>query len=166
MRVHTGAGLRFNRARRMLCLLACLAPLSAAAGPTASAGVEARIAELEAGFNATYGANDLPRYFAYYADDVVLLFPEGRTDLASYRKMWTALVEGGTVLAGVQLADMVIRVSPAGDEATASYAIRVDTRTPDGKLSTDNYLETDIWLLRQGEWKVGHVHYSAFTPGH
>jgi ketosteroid isomerase-like protein len=152
------------RMRRTLCLIACLIPLYVAAEAPAPGGVAAHIAELEAGFNESYGANDLPRYFAYYADDVVLLFPEGRTDLASYRKMWTELVDGGTVLAGVHLSDMVIRVSPAGDEATASYAIRVDTRTPDQKISVDHFVETDIWLQRQGQWKVAHVHYSAAPP--
>ena len=154
------------RMRRALFLIACLVPLHGRAEAPVTGTVESHIAELEAGFNETYGANDLARYFAYYADDAVLLFPEGRTDVASYRKMWTELVEGGTVLAGVKLSDMVIRVSPSGDEATASYLIRVDTRTPDQKVSSDNYVETDIWLQRKGQWKVAHVHYSAAPPAH
>ena len=156
--------MHFVRMRRTLCLIACLVPLCGRAGLPAEDAVSSQIAELEAGFNQSYGANDLPRYFAYYADDVVLLFPEGRTDLASYRRMWTELVQGGTVLAGVTLSDMVIRVSPSGDEATASYAIRVNTRTPDQKVSVDNFVETDVWLQRQGQWKVAHVHYSAAPP--
>lgn len=143
-----------------LTLLASLGGAARAAAPDASA-VERQIARLEQGFNDAYGANDLPRYFAYYADDLVALFPEGRTTLPAYRTMWTAYVGAGNRLESVRLSDLVIRVSPAADAAIASYALAVRTRLKDGKVTDERYHETDVWLKRHGRWQVAHVHYSA-----
>lgn len=42
---------------------------------------EQEIVGLEDKMNAIYAANDLPNYFAYYADDFTQWLPEGRTDL-------------------------------------------------------------------------------------
>ena len=138
----------------------------AAAPPAAAAGVGSdavsqEILKLEQGFNEAYGANDLDKYFAYYADDLVVWFPEGRSTLADYRKEWTAEVNKGNRLVSAKFTDMVIRVSPAGDEATASYRLAVRSHLANGKTTDENFLETDIWLKRGDRWQVAHVHYSA-----
>ncbi len=134
-----------------------------AAGPAAVGGdpVSQEILKLEQGFNDAYGANDLAKYFGYYADDLVVWFPDGRSTLAAYRKEWTDYVNKGNKLQSAKFSDMVIRVSPAGDEATASYRLAVRTKQADGKLVDEQFLETDIWLKRDGAWRVAHVHYSA-----
>ncbi len=126
--------------------------------------VEKEIAGLEQAFNAAYLANDLPKYFAYYADDLVAIFPEGRTDLKSYRAEWTEFLKKGNRLTGNTITDLVIRVSPAADEATASYLVAVRTRLADGKLTDEKFQETDVWLKRAGRWQVAHVHYAQATP--
>ena len=138
-------------------------PLAAAAAPAAvgSDPVSQEIRTLEQGFNDAYGANDLPRYFSYYADDLVVWFPDGRSTLAAYRKEWTEEVTKGNRLAWAKVSDLVIRVSPAGDEATASYRLAVRTNTADGRVTDEAFLETDVWLKRGGRWQVAHVHYSA-----
>jgi hypothetical protein len=46
----------------------------------ANAGPRADIVKLEEDFNAAYAANDLGKYFGYYAGDAILWFQDGRTD--------------------------------------------------------------------------------------
>jgi ketosteroid isomerase-like protein len=146
--------------------LLCLPCVAVAAG-TAAIGndpVSRQILKLEQGFNDAYGANELAKYFGYYADDLVVWFPDGRSTLAAYRKEWTDYVGKGNKLQSAKFSDMVIRVSPGGDEATASYLLAVSTRLADGKNTDERFQETDIWLNRAGKWQVAHVHYSAVPP--
>jgi ketosteroid isomerase-like protein len=147
---------------RWLLVLALGLPL--VAGAQATGAVEKEIANLEQVFNAAYLANDLPKYFAFYADDLVALFPEGRTDLKSYRAEWTDFIKKGNRLVANTITDLVVRAGPSADEATASYLVAVRTRLADGKVTDENFLETDVWLKRAGKWQVAHVHYSQATP--
>lgn len=145
--------------RSLAFSLLLVAAIAHAGGGTA---IEKEILALEQGFNDAYGANDLAKYFGYYADDFVALFPdEGRTDLTAYRKSWTAYVNAGNRLESARFSDMVIRVTPAGDAAIASYLLAVRTRTRDGKTVDERFHETDVWMKRGGRWQVAHCHYSA-----
>jgi len=63
----------------LLFSLALVIPGSAQKSET-----EKEILALEDKMNAAYAANDLPTYFAYYADDFTQWLPEGRTDLPQY----------------------------------------------------------------------------------
>jgi ketosteroid isomerase-like protein len=148
-----------NGLSAVLLCLPCIA--GAAAAAVGGDPPSQEILKLEQGFNDAYGANDLPKYFSYYADDLVVWFPDGRSTLAAYRKEWTDYVGKGNKLQSAKFSDMVIRLSPAGDEATASYQLAVRTKLADGKLTDEQFLETDIWLKRNGKWQVAHVHYSA-----
>ncbi|HUO78923.1 MAG TPA: nuclear transport factor 2 family protein [Steroidobacteraceae bacterium] len=143
-----------------LALLCGLAPAARAAPPPAAA-LEREITRLEQDWNAAYGANDLPKYFAQYADDAVLIFDDGRSSLAAYRKSWTESVQGGSPLESVRLSDLVVRVAPGGETVVASYRLDVRSRHPDGKVSDEHAFETDVWQPRGGAWKVVHVHYSV-----
>jgi ketosteroid isomerase-like protein len=126
----------------------------------ANAGPNADITQLETEFNAAYAANDLDKYFGYYSGDVILWFPEGRTDLPSYKKEWTEFVKsGGKILAGT-VSDMHIRFSPQGDSVIASYLLRVKTQGTDKKATDEVFQETDVWFKAAGGWKIAHVHYS------
>ena len=147
---------------RCLLVLALGLPLGAEA--QANAAVEKEIANLEQVFNTAYLANDLPKYFSFYADDLVALFPEGRTDLKRYRAEWTEFLKKGNRLVANTISDLVVRVGPSADEATASYFVAVRTRLADGKLTDENFVESDVWLKRAGTWQVAHVHYSPATP--
>src|SRR5260370_27698276 len=81
------------------------------------------ISQLETEFNAAYAANDLDQYFRYYSDDAILWFPEGRTDIPSYKKEWTEFIKsGGGLLAGT-LSDIDIRFTPQGDVAIAIHLL-------------------------------------------
>src|ERR1022692_1248477 len=132
-------------------VLPCLAQTSQA---------EKEILDLEQKMNASYAANDLPSYFAYYAPDFTQWLPEGRTDLPQYEKMWTAFIKSGGGVESVRWSDMHVQIDPSGDRAVASYLLRVKTRSAKGVGSDENFQESDVWFKRNGEWKVVHLHYS------
>jgi len=136
-------------------LLGTLLLLSAAAP---SPGQQIR--DLEKGVNAAYGANDLPRYFSYYAPDLRALFPEGPTTLPEYVKSWTAFIHAGGRIEAFTYAGMEVQVSPAADAAVASYQATARTREPSGAVHNEHFNETDVWYLRQGVWKIVEIHYS------
>ncbi|MGA9978473.1 MAG: DUF4440 domain-containing protein [Candidatus Sulfotelmatobacter sp.] len=121
---------------------------------------EKEILDLEQKMNASYAANDLPSYFAYYSPDLTQWLPEGRTDLPQYEKMWTAFIKSGGGVESVQLSDMHVQIGPSADTAVASYLLRVKARSAKGVESDENFQESDVWFKRNGEWKVVHLHYS------
>jgi len=121
---------------------------------------EKEIRSLEEKMNASYAANDLPTYFAYYAPDFTQWLPEGRTDLPEYEKMWTEFIKGGGRVESDQISDMHVQINPSGDTAVASYLLRVKTRSPKGEVTDEDFQESDVWFKRNGVWKVVHLHYS------
>jgi len=141
-------------------IMSAVAAASLAAGPVTS--VTSKIRKLETDWNAAYAANDLPRYFSYYAADPVLLFDDAHTSLADYRKSWTKSTRTDPVIS-VQVSDELIRVGPAADTAVASYKIDVQFRHADGKTSVEHALETDVWFQRNGVWRVEVAQYSTAT---
>jgi ketosteroid isomerase-like protein len=137
-------------------LLLCFgAPAMVTASP------ETDIGRLEQEFNAAYAANNLDQYFGFYADDAMFWFPEGRTDISSYKKEWADFLNSGAGIKAGTLSDMHIKFSPAGDTAIASYVLRLTTREANKKVHTENYQETDVWFKTAAGWKITHVHYSA-----
>jgi ketosteroid isomerase-like protein len=125
-----------------------------------NAGPKADIRRLEADFNAAYAANDLDKYFGFYADDAILWFPEGRTDIPSYKKEWTEYIKSGAQIQAATLSDLQIRFSPQGDTAVASYLLHLKTQEADKQVKNELYQETDVWFKTAGAWKITHVHYS------
>lgn len=149
--------------RSLLNLTCCLTLLPSAisvARAAESPSLQKEIMRLEQEYNDAYAANDLPKYFAYYADDAVLIFYNARTSLADYRKMWTESVRTEPI-ESVKLSDVVIRGAPSGDTAIVSYQIDVRTRHAGDKVSDEHAFETDVWFKRGASWKIAHVHYST-----
>jgi uncharacterized protein (TIGR02246 family) len=124
------------------------------------AGPKADIQQLEQESNAAYAANDLEKYFSYYADDAVFWFPEGRTDVPSYKKEWSDFLKTGAGIKAGTTSDMHIRFSPRGDVAIASYVLHLTTQEADKKVHSEDHQETDVWFKTDGGWKIAHVHYS------
>ena len=137
-----------------------LASAASASPPT----VERQIRQLDDRVNAAYAANDLPAYFAFYADDLRALYPEGPTTLPAYKAQWTAFIKGGGAIERFDYTDMHIQVSPGGDAAVASYLATVATRTPGKGVETSKFSETDVWFRRAGHWKIVETHYSENPP--
>ncbi len=126
----------------------------------ANAGAKADLHRLETDFNAAYAANDLDKYFGFYADDAVLWFPEGRTDIPSYRKEWAEYLKTGAQIQAATVSDLLIRFSPQGDTAIASYLLHLKTQEADKKVKNEIFQETDVWFKAAGAWKITHVHYA------
>ncbi len=139
-----------------LCVLAWMA--ARAASPSATSEQEVRSLENEV--NAAYEANDLPRYFSYYAPDFSQFLPDGRSDLPAYQKEWTEYIGGGNRILKVEISDMHIQIGPSGDTAVASYLLHVKTRLKDGKVTDEDNQESDVLFKRNGTWKIVFLHYS------
>jgi ketosteroid isomerase-like protein len=142
--------------------------LIAAAGPVAEAAtasaVEREIAQLEQEVNAAYAANNLDKYFSYYADDLVAIFYNERWTLARYKQDWPKYIKAGNAVVSVKLSDMIVRLSAAGDVAVASFQVELRNRHADGKTIDEHAFETDVWTKRNGAWKITHAHYALAVP--
>jgi ketosteroid isomerase-like protein len=123
--------------------------------------VQDEVREFEQRANAAYEANDLPKYFSFYATDFSQFLPEGRSNLAAYKKQWTEYIGEGNRVQKVDLSDMHIQIGPNKDTAVASYVLRVRTKLKDGKITDEDNQESDVLFKRNGEWRVVFLHYSA-----
>jgi ketosteroid isomerase-like protein len=137
--------------------------LSTGFAAEAAPSIGQQIRDAEKGVNDAYGANDLPRYFSYYAPDLRALYPEGPTTLPDYVASWSAFIHKGGRIESFSYKDMHVQVSPAGDAAVASYQATARQKEPDGRVHTDNFSETDVWFQRQGAWKIVEIHYSEIS---
>jgi ketosteroid isomerase-like protein len=143
-----------------LILLAPLTHFALSALPR-SLSVEEEVREFEQRANAAYEANDLPKYFSFYAADFSQFLPEGRTDLDAYKKEWTAYIGEGDRVQKADISDLHIQVGPNRDTAVASYLLQVRTKLKDGKITDESNQESDVLFKRNGEWKIVFLHYSA-----
>lgn len=134
------------------------APAGAQAG--AAAAAEADVRKVIADYNAAYERNDLDTYFKAFAPDLTQWFPSGRVDLPSYRASWTKYIGAGNRNEKVEVRDLRVQVSPAGDAAVATYVLRVTSRTANGVVSTEDNQETDVLFKRNGAWTIVHVNYA------
>jgi ketosteroid isomerase-like protein len=146
--------------RSVLAVLLLVSIALVMPGVAQKSEAEKEILALEDKMNAAYAANDLPTYFAYYADDFTQWLPEGRTDLPQYKKEWTEFIRSGGKIESDLISDMHVQVGPAGDTAVASYLLHVNTRSPKGQVRDEDFHESDVWFKRDGVWKVVHLHYS------
>jgi ketosteroid isomerase-like protein len=149
-----------NRLFRWLALTVLMIAFAPLCHATDTSAVEREIMRLENVWNDAYGANDLPNYFGYYAQDALLVFYNERTTVPEYRKFWTQATKTEPVQSA-KISDIKIRVGPSGDTAVASYQIDVRTRHGDGKVTEEHAFETDVWSKRGSEWRISVVHYSG-----
>lgn len=141
--------------------LVMVAGLACVPGLARAADVAGVIAAREAACNKAYAANDLKTYFGCYDPGMTGMFPDGRTDLASYRSDWTAMIKAGGHVDRFDFSDMKIQVAPGGRAAVASYQAQVQVTLGNGKLSDHGkYYETDVWFLTSSGWKLVESHYS------
>jgi ketosteroid isomerase-like protein len=143
-----------------LILLVPVTFLAASARPRPTPA-EDEVRDLEQRANAAYEANDLPKYFSFYAPDFSQFLPEGHTDLDAYRKEWTAYIGEGNRVQKVDISDLHIQVGPNKDTAVASYILHVRTKLKDAKVTEEDNQESDVLFKRNGQWKIVFLHYSA-----
>jgi ketosteroid isomerase-like protein len=149
---------RFAVAALLLIVPVAFVAISARPRPSS---VQDEVREFEQRANAAYEANDLPKYFSFYATDFSQFLPEGRSNLAAYKKQWTEYIGEGNRVQKVDLSDMHIQIGPNKDTAVASYVLRVRTKLKDGKITDGDNQESDVLFKRNGEWRVVFLHYSA-----
>ncbi len=144
--------------------LALAALLVTAAAPALAQGAapaaEAEVRKVIADYNAAYEKNDLDTYFKAFAPDLTQWFPSGRVDLPTYRADWTKTIQSGAKNEKVEVRDLRVQVSPAGDAAIATYILRVTFRSAKGVVSTEDNQETDVLFKRNGAWSIVHVNYA------
>jgi ketosteroid isomerase-like protein len=146
---------------RLCCALAgALLVLPAGAATPAGTPAAEEIRQLEADINAAYAANDLARYFSFYAEDFRGMFPEGPTTLAQYKSSWSEFIRKGGAILRFTYTELQIQVAPGADAAVASYNAAVRTKNLDGSTADDKYQETDVFFKRDGRWKLVEVQYS------
>jgi len=149
---------RFAVAALFLIVPVAFVAISARQRPSS---VQDEVREFEQRANAAYEANDLPKYFSFYATDFSQFLPEGRSNLAAYKKQWTEYIGEGNRVQKVDLSDMHIQIGPNKDTAVASYVLHVRTKLKDGKITDEDNQESDVLFKRNGEWRVVFLHYSA-----
>lgn len=149
-----------SRTKVLLAIMAAVGFLLLPSRVKTQNNTEKEVRDLEEKINATYAANDLPNYFAYYSKDFTQWLPEGRTDLPEYRKMWTDYVKNVARVESVELSDVHVQVGPSGDAAVASYLLHVKSRTVKGEITEEDNQESDVLFKRDGVWKVVFLHYS------
>lgn len=142
----------------LAALLVTAAAPARAQGPATTA--EAEVRTVIADYNAAYEKNDLDTYFKAFAPDLTQWFPSGRVDLPTYRADWTKTIQSGAKNEKVEVRDLRVQVSPAGDAAIATYILRVTFRSAKGVVSTEDNQETDVLFKRNGTWSIVHVNYA------
>lgn len=147
-------------ARLLAALLILLVPILLLATSARPLPAEDEVREVEQRVNAAYEANDLAKYFSFYAADFSQFLPEGRSDREAYRKEWTAYIGEGNRVEKVGISDWHVQIGPHRDTAVASYLLRVRTRLKDGKVTDEENQESDVLFKRNGEWKIVFLHYS------
>lgn len=143
-----------------LALMMTSAPVMAAAQTAAPPAAEQEVRAVIADYNAAYGRNDLDAYFKAFAPDLTQWFPSGRVDKPSYEASWRKYIGAGNKLEKVEVRDLRVQVSPAGDAAVATYILRVTTRAVKGAVETEDNQETDVLFKRGGAWTIVHVNYA------
>lgn len=163
-----------RRVSRLCLSLAALAHYTAAAAqismarsaqqPSASAEVEALVRKVAA----AYAVNDLPAYFSYFDDDIMIWNgPNARWVKQDYVTRWTKVVGEGGGVSSLSVDDLQLRVSPQGDAVIATFAMPVVGRKgglPAATEPTVIYHMTEAWFKKGSRWSMAHMHWSARTP--
>ena len=115
-------------------------------------------------FNEAYEKNDLDAYFGFYTDDAILWLDSGHSKLGDYKKDWYELIGKGGAVEKNTITGMDVQMGPGDTTAIVTYQLEVHTRMPDGSVTVDHAHECDTWFKADGQWRVGHLHYTVIKP--
>jgi ketosteroid isomerase-like protein len=133
------------------------------AQPQASAA-EKEVRSVIEQLSRAYGANDVAKYMAFYADDLTQWWPNGqRVDRETYRKSWTETVQKGGGVEAAEVVDVRIHMAPSGDAALVSYLLRVKRKGVPPERVNAEYQMSPVLFRRDGTWKIVHLHFSTRT---
>lgn len=108
-----------------------------------------------------YRAGDLEGYMHFYAPDITANYSGLFTDFAGACKFMRSLFAGGGKTLKFEMGDPKFQFSESTDAAVVSYPWREHFLFNDGHQTDVEYYETDVWLRRNGEWKIANVHQST-----
>ena len=108
-----------------------------------------------------YRSGDVQGYLAHYAPDMSAFYSGTLLGSEGARKFLTSLFAGGGKTLDFQMGDLKMQFSEGGDAAIVSYPWRERFLFEDGHETDTDYYETDVWLRRNGEWKIANVHQST-----
>ena len=153
----------------LLAIVAVLTILGAMTGKVqqtpAAQKAEAEVRAALMDFAASYGKNDVEKYFSYYADDLITWWPGGRRmEKETYHKSWAENVAKGGGNTTAEVTDLKIHVAPSGDAAVTSYLLKVQIKNGPPTRQTAEYQMSPTWFKRNGKWQVVHLQFSTRTP--
>ncbi len=132
--------------------------------PVDPAAIEKQIRSLDADWSHAANLGDVEACISYYADDAVLLEPNGpiASGKEAFRKSWTALVTGPQYV-GLAFGSTKVNVAQAGDVAWDVGTYALTTKDKDGKATTENGKYVEVWQKQvDGSWKV---EVDSYNPG-
>jgi ketosteroid isomerase-like protein len=113
-------------------------------------------------FNRAFAANDPDAYFAFIADDIVVITPANPYRIEGIEpdreEFEIGLREGYNRV--VYFQELQPRVDMFGDTAIVTYYSR-GRYGPEGSAKTAFTKETDVLVRRNGDWRIVHIHVSA-----
>ena len=108
-----------------------------------------------------YRANDVDGYLGHYAKELTWWGPGGRGSWDAYHSSWTDYVANNGGVASAEISNAVAQVSPSGDAAVVSYLLTADYRSSDGSVSRSNLQMSTSMMMRDGGWKIVHLHFQS-----
>jgi ketosteroid isomerase-like protein len=108
-----------------------------------------------------YRAGDVQGYLAHYAPDLSASYSGVLANSEEARKFMMSLFEGDGKTLKFEMGIPKVQFSESTDAAVVSYPWREHFQYPDGHQTDIEYYETDVWLRRNGEWKIANVHQST-----
>lgn len=158
--------------RMFLIIMLSVAGIASIAAEGDEAAIRAEVDSAVTALNEAYGANDLERYFSFFADDVILVESNGREQTkAGYCAEWKGLIGAGGGVAAIDVNfPRSIRLSADANTAVVhqlsfpvSYRF-LDSSDTGGLVNTTIvWAITDVWSKIDGTWKVVHSHFHAPT---
>jgi ketosteroid isomerase-like protein len=151
---------RHERSERTILLIGfCIALLTLALAcqqtlPDTRAADESALRELDTQWSTAAGAKDVDKTVSYYADDVMVLPPNGPmvTNKPAIRELWQSLLTAPGFSGGWQANK--IEVARSGDLAYLSGTWEFTMNDTDGNPATDRGKFVEVFKKQtNGEWK-------------
>jgi ketosteroid isomerase-like protein len=127
--------------------------------PSVRASDEQAVRDADAAWSKVAGAKDLDQTVSYYADDAIVLPPNGPmvTSKDGIRNLWKGFMDSFTTISWNTTR---VEVSKSGDMAVTTGTYQLTMK--DGTTDRGKYCET--WEKKGGTWKVATDMFSSDLP--